>query len=265
MTRPRFRLHLIAAAAAAFLAAVPAGAQDAMPQTAAEHILLGDSAHAAFESEAALRHYEAAIGSDSANATAWAKASLSAVDLGEGTIDQKRQRELFRLGERYARRAVALDSTSAENQFHLARALGRSALSVGVRDRVKYAVEVRDRALKALAIDPDHPGALHVLGMWNAEVMRLNGFEKFFARNFLGGGVLGKASWDEAVRNLERAVAVDPDRLTHRVDLAKIYADIGQKAKAREQYEVVLNATAQTDVNDSLYKRQAEAGLARLR
>jgi hypothetical protein len=119
--------------------------------------------------------------------------------------------------------------------------------------------------LKALAINPDHPGALHVLGMWNAEVMRLNGFEKFFARNFLGGGVLGKASWDEAVRNLERAVAVDSQRLVHRVDLAGIYAQVGQKEKAREQYEIVVNATEQTDVNDPQYKRQAEAALARLR
>jgi tetratricopeptide (TPR) repeat protein len=265
MTRPRFRLHRLAAAAAALFVAAPAAGQDSTSYRAAEHLALGDSAHAAFQSEAALRQYEAAIAADSSNATAWAKASRSAVDLGEGVTDEKRRRELFRLGERYARRAVQLDSASAENQFHLARALGRSALSVGVRDRVKYAVEVRDRALKALAIAPDHPGALHVLGMWNAEVMRLNGFEKFFARNFLGGGVLGKASWDEAVRNLERAVAVDSQRLVHRVDLAEIYAQIGQKEKAREQYGFVVNATEQTDVNDPLYKRQAEAALARLR
>lgn len=232
-------------------------------QTAATHLALGDSAQAAFLPEQALQHYEAAIALDSANAEAWAKASRTAVDIGEAEPDKARQRELFRQGERFGRRAVALDSASAENQFHLARALGRTALSVGVRERVRYAVEIRERALTALALDPDHPGALHVLGMWNAEVMRLNGFERFFARNFLGGGVFGKASWEDAVSNMERAVAVDPERLVHRIDLAGIYGDVGEKAKAKEQFEFVANATKRTDVNDPIYKRQAESALAR--
>ena len=232
-------------------------------QTAAEHLALGDSAQAAFLPEEALRHYEAAIALDSGSAEAWGKASRSAVDLGEAEQDKARQQALFRQGERFARRAVALDSLSAENLFHLARALGRTALSVGVRERVKYAVEIRERALAALELNPDHPGALHVLGMWNAEVMRLNGFERFFARNFLGGGVFGKASWKDAVSYLERAVAVDLERLVHRIALAGIYGDVGEKAKAREQFEFVVNATRRTDVNDPIYRKQAESALAR--
>ena len=151
------------------------------------------------------RHYEAAIAADSSNVDALGKASRTAVDLGESLTDAARKKELFRKGERYARRAVAADSTNAEAWFHLARALGRTALSVGVRDRVKYAVEIRKCAQRSLALNPDHAGALHVLGMWNAEVKRLSGFELFFARNFLGGGVLGQANWKDAVSYMERA------------------------------------------------------------
>jgi Tfp pilus assembly protein PilF len=66
------------------------------------------------------------------------------------------------------------------------------------------------------------------------------------------------------VSNLERAVEVDPDRLAHHLDLAEIYADTGEKAKAREQFEWVVAATRQTDVNDPRYKQQAEAALKRL-
>ena len=99
--------------------------------------------------------------------------------------------------------------------------------------------------------------------MWNAEVMRLNGFEKFFAKNVLGGKVFGQANWKDAVSNLERAVQVDPDRLTHRLDLALIYRDIGEKAKAKEQLALVTSGK-HTDVNDPLYKRQAEAALKKL-
>ncbi|HEX9562521.1 MAG TPA: tetratricopeptide repeat protein [Gemmatimonadaceae bacterium] len=237
----------------------------AAAQSTTELISLGDSAHARFDAQAALNHYQAAIGFDSVSAEALAKASRTSVDLGEAETDRDRRTALYRQGESFARRAVALDSSRAENWFHLARALGRAALTMGVRDQVKYAVEIRDCGLKALVIDPDHAGALHVLGMWNAEVKRLNGFELFFARNFLGGGVLGQANWKDAVAYLERAVQIDPDRLTHHLDLAGIYADTGEKDKARAAYRFVVEATVRTDVNDPLYKRQAEEALRRLR
>lgn len=254
------RLHRLLPLLATFVVTAPLSGQDV-----ALNIARGDSAQTSFNVEAALAHYEAALAIDSTNAEALGKASRSAADLGESLTDATAQKTLFRKAERYARQAVQEDSTSAENWFHLARALGRTALSVGVRDRVKYAVEIRRCAQKALAINADHPGALHVLGMWNAEVKRLSGFEKFFAQRFLGGGVLGQANWKDAVSYMERAVAVDPDRIAHRLDLAQIYADTGEKEKARATFESVINATTRTDFNDPLYKKQAEERLKRVR
>ena len=243
------------------LMASTAFAQDSV----ATHVTRGDSAYAAFDVETALREYEAAITADSTNVDALGKASRTAVDLGESLTDAARKKELFRTGERFARLAVAADSNNAEAWFHLARALGRTALSVGIRDRVKYAVTIKQYAQKTLALQPDHAGALHVLGMWNAEVKRLNGFSLFFARNFLGGGVMGQANWKNAVSYMERAAEVDPDRLVHRLDLAGIYADTGEKEKARTTYEAIISATKRTDFNDPLYKKQAEEALKKLR
>ena len=245
--------------ALALMIAIPARAQ-----TAAEELLAGDRAHAALDAPTALGHYERALSIEPTNYEALWKASRDAVDLGEFTPDKKQRTELYRRGEGYARRAVAVNPTDAEAHFHLARAVGVAALSLGVRDRVKYANEVRAEALRALAIDPRHPGALHVMGMWNAEVMRLSGFERSFARTFLGGKVFGSASWADAIRYMEEAVAVDPQRLTHHLDLARIYRDRGEKAKARERYEAVIRGTA-TEYNDAQYKRLAERELAGLR
>ncbi len=129
---------------------------------------------------------------------------------------------------------------------------------------MKYAGEVRAHALEAIRLDPRHAGALHVMGMWNAEVMRLNGVARFMAKNFLGGQVFGSASWNEAQRYLEQAVALEPNRLVHRIDLAEIYADRGNTAKAREQAEFLVQAPA-TEANDAKYKRDAEALLRRLK
>jgi tetratricopeptide (TPR) repeat protein len=246
-------------ASASFVLAAPV-----LAQSAGAHIAAGDSAHAAMDPAAALTHYELAIAIDSVNYEALWKASRDAVDLGEGTADKNRRTNYYRAGERYARRAVAVNPNDAEAHFHLARAVGVAALSLGVRDRVKYANEVRAEALRALELDPKHPGALHVLGMWNAEVMRLSGFERSFAKTFLGGKVFSSASWADAIRYMEEAVAVDPERLTHHLDLARIYRDRGEKAKAREHYEAVIRGRA-TEFNDAGYKRSAERELAGIR
>ena len=140
---------------------------------------------------------------------------------------------------------------------------GRVALSKGKRDKVKYAGSVHDEVHEALRLDQTHAGALHVLGMWNAEIMRLSRIERWAARNLLGGGVLGEANWDNAQAYLERAVAIEPSRITHRLDLAGVYADRGETAKAREQYEMIARL-AVTDYNDPEYKKLAEERLRSL-
>ena len=245
------------------VSALVVSAPAAVAQSAADHVALGDREHAALNSAGALKHYEAAIAADPKSYEALWKASRDAVDAGESQSDDARKKQLYKTSEQYARRAVEARPTDAEGHFQLARALGKTALSLGKKDRVKYAGDVRAQALEALKYDPRHAGALHVMGVWNAEVMRLNGFTRMIARNFLGGEVFGSASWKEAVRYMETAVTVEPDRITHRLDLGEIYADIGDKAKAREQFQAVLRLPA-IDPNDQNRKATAERALKAL-
>src|SRR4029078_9660775 len=162
-------------------------------EPAADHIAAGARDHPPRNAPAALAHYQAALALDSTNLDALIKAAYEAVDLGEFTENPDQVTSLFRRGEHYARGAVAANPRSAESHFQLARALGRTALSVGVRERIKYAREVREDAVAALAIDARHAGALHVMGMWNAEVMRLNAVSRLIAEHLLGGRVVDEA------------------------------------------------------------------------
>jgi tetratricopeptide (TPR) repeat protein len=237
------------------LAASLAGAQ-----TAADHVALGDKEYVAMNAPAALQHYEEAIKLDPKNYEALWKASRSAVDLGSYEANDKKREDYFKNAELYARRAVEVNPADAEGHFNLARALGKNALTQSPRARIKYAKDVRDHALECLKISPKHAGCLHVMGMWNAEVMRLNGFTRMIAKNFLGGKIFDSASWAEAKRYMEASVASEPDRIVHHVDLAGVYRDTGDKAKARAEWQAALKLP-NADYNDRHFKAEADAGL----
>ncbi len=249
--------------AAAYAVAFAITAASAGAQSASDHVALGDKAYASLHAAEAYTHYQAAIAADPRSYEALWKASREAVDLGEFEKDGGKRGAYFSAATGFARRAVAVNATDAEGHFHLARSLGRTALAAGKKDKVKYATEVRAEALKALEANPRHAGALHIMGVWNAEVMRLSGMERFFAKNLLGGKVFDSANWKDAVSYMERAVAADPSALTHHLDLAKIYRDTGDKAKARQHFELVVN-TPGTEANDANYKREAAAALRTL-
>lgn len=233
-------------------------------QSAEALVAQGNKDHDARNATAALKDYEAALAVDPNDYLALTKSSDEAVALGEFEPNADRRTALYRSAEQYARRAVAANPRDAEGHFQLAEALGRNALSMGVRDRIKLAGEIRSEALAALAIDPKHSGALHVMGVWNAEIMRVNGLSRAFARHFLGGQIFDAANWDDAQKYLEQAVAYDSTRIVHRLDLAAVYADRDQRAKAIEQYEWIARAPI-IDYNDPNYKNEAKRRLTDLR
>ena len=235
----------------------------ALSQSAAEHIAVGDREHAALSVAGALHHYQEALKVEPRSYEALWKASREAMDVGEYASKAERD-SLFSVAELYARRAMEANPDGAEGHFAMSRALGKQALSVGRRDRVRYAVDVRHHALEALKWDARHAGALHVMGMWHYNVMSLGSMVRFLARSLKGGKVLDSASWAEAQRYMEESVASEPERLVHRLDLGRVYAARGARDRAREQLELVVRG-ARTSLNDRRYQSEAAEELKKLR
>jgi len=233
-------------------------------QAADEHIRLGVEAQLARDPATALTHLEAALGVEPRSYEANWRTAEVLMDIGKQTPDSVKsptRDSMYAQAERYGRVATEINPDGADGHFALAAAIGRASLTKSKKERVRRAGEIRSEALRALEIDPEHHKTYHVLGRWNAEIMRLSGFERFFAKAFLGGKIFGAASWDSAAVYMDKAVALAPDNVYHQLDLAEILIDRGRYAEARIHLSQVETLPV-VDVMDPAYKERA-ASLAR--
>jgi tetratricopeptide (TPR) repeat protein len=235
-------------------------------QQAAGHVALGVAATEARDLRTALRHFDAALQQDSMNYEANWRAALTLGLMGDPFPMKPKNAHrdsLYARAERQARRAVAASPAGAEGHFALAASLGRAALMVGPEEKVRRAILIRDESLRTLAINPRHDGAHHILGRWNAEIMRLPGITRFFAKHFLGARVFDQASWPQAISYMEKAVALAPGRIFHHLALADIYADTDRLRDAADQLRVVDSLPVR-EALDSNYRQQAASLRRRL-
>jgi tetratricopeptide (TPR) repeat protein len=237
---------------------IAAGIQLLMAQSPADHIHLGIAANEARDPQTAIQHFQAALSQDSTSYEANWRASLTLLDLVDllpDSLRRARRHSMYTLAERYATRAVASDSTQADGHFALAAAVGTGSLLKSQKERIRRAGIIRREAIRAIQINPRHDGAYHILGRWNAEIMHISGLSRFFARNFLGADVFKQASWKKAIVNMEKAVELDPTRIHHRLELARIYADRNRVADAEAQLRLVDSLPVREAV-DPILKQQ---------
>ena len=245
----------------------PGGSTAASGASPAALVARGDSARNRFELQAALDAYDEALAIDSLDYAANWKAALTLVDIGKETPDSipdAARDKLYKRAEVLSRRAVAINPKGPDALFVLSNAVGRAALTKSPKERVKVANEIYDYSTAALGFDHRHDGAYHVLGRWNAEIMRLSSVERFFAKSFMGGRRFSAASWDEAQKYLERAVEINPTFIYHRLDLAEVYIDRHKYAEARAQLEKIPSLPRQ-DSSDPMYIRDARTLLEQIK
>ena len=227
-----------------------------------------DSLHDGVQPAAALAAAQAILAAEPANYGALWRAARSQVDVarqikGEHDYTRGVRDSVYAVAEQYARRAVAADSTDAEGHFVLGLALGQLSRTRGGKERVRFARIIYDETALALAIDSAHDGAHHVIGAWHAEIMRLSGITKFFAKTLLGAGFMNRAAWDSAAVHLERAVALDPGYIQHRLELAEIYVDMKRWSEAETQLLAIPDLPSR-DVLDDDHRATAAALLTRV-
>lgn len=161
----------------------------------------------------------------------------------------------------YARRAVALEPRNAVNVLSLAICYGKLGLYSDLRTKIELSRQVKDEAERALALDPNYAWAHHVLGRWQYEVGTLGAAARIWVRLFYGG--LPQASTAEAVRFLERAVALEPDELAHRLELGFALAADNRTNAAAAAFKAGLAMPSRAK-HDEAAKARARTALAAL-
>lgn len=176
--------------------------------------------------------------------------------------DKKEQEARYEEAVDFARRAIEADSSGAQGWFQFGKAYGRLALFRGGKTKVNMSKEVKLAFERAIQIDPRHAGALHGLARWNREVANLSWFLKTAAKIIYGG--LPPASNEEAVRLFKEAIAVEPQKIAHHLELGKTYLELKEKELARAEFERVL-ALPVADADDPEWKAAAEELLKKVR
>lgn len=196
----------------------------------------------------AVAAYETALAANADDARAHYQLARAAVYLADALpAEAEDEKEAwFARAAEAAERAVELAPDDPDAHFEVARALGRLAQFRGVLQSLNLAARV-SRALDAtLELDPEHAAAWHARALFHAEVP------------WIAGGRSG-----QVVPSFERAIASEPDVITHRLELARVFIDRDEPALAREHLELAVTFTARTYL-DRLDLEDARALLASL-
>lgn len=167
--------------------------------------------------------------------------SFTRVDIGKTVDPEGAAEQHYREALKLAEAALTVDASNAH--AHLARAVaeGRLALGAGTQERVQRSRAVKTHADRAIEIDPNLSGAFHVRGRWNREVADLNFLERTLVRTVYGG--LPDASFEQAVRDFERAIELENVRF-HHLELAKTYLKMDRPADARTHLQTAIDLPA---------------------
>ena len=222
-------LHRIIPAALLFgLANFVSGAQ-----SADELVAKGSVYDKKFQAEAALPLYLEAEKLEPDNCDILIRIARQYRHLMQDASAKNEKLRLGRLALEYSEKAAACGPNNCDAQIATAITLGKMLPLLPAKEQISATPRIKVAAEKALKIDPDNDTAWYILGRWNRVLCDVSVAKRYVA-NMLFMGKLPKGSNEEAERDLKKALALNPKRLMHYIEMGRLYAQMGRKEEARE-------------------------------
>ncbi len=234
----------------------------ALAQPPAADLERGDEYYARGDLADARAAYEAAVKAQPGSFAALCRLARTESELGEQAEGDTRTR-LVSSSVAHARAAVKAAPDSAQGHVWLAVTLGRQALKEGPKTRLALSREIKDEVDRAISLDPGIGRAYHVRAAWNRKIASLNFLERAAANTVLGGVPKG-ASMDNAVRDFQKAIELEPNYVNHRLELGRTYMDLKRWDDARRELEKAVSLPPTSDALDKTYQAEARRLLDKL-
>lgn len=225
----QLRLHIPLWCAAVLLLA--AGTLPCPAQTADELMVKGDKHDVTFEANRALNYYLKAVEMEPNNVPLLVRIARQYRYL---MAEAKSNEEKLKLGNTalgYGLRAAKLAPHDSEAQLSPAITYGKMLPYEGSKAQVQLSPLIKAGADKAIRLDPTNDTAWHVLGRWHQVLANVG-----VVKRALGGLLYGKlpvTTHEAAVKCFTQAIALNPRRLRHYIELGHTYAQMGDTTEAR--------------------------------
>jgi tetratricopeptide (TPR) repeat protein len=225
----------------------------------AELIKQADRLHAEFKPREAAA-LQKVLQADPGNLEALAKQSRAYIDIGDSIPEsqsgwQESRIRAYRSAENYARRAIRADPNSTWGYFFLAASLGTMAGVSPVAKQIEMADEIRAAAEKAIALDPQNGFAHHVYGVWHRRMVEIGNVSRVLAAVWYGQS-LPQGSLEKSIQLLKKAVAINPDVIVSRLELARSHAAREEWSAARLLLKSIAKISNQFS-DDARHKQEA--------
>ena len=230
-------------------------------QSAAELIAKGDLSDRAFKPAVALQSYLPAEKLEPQNLDLLLRISRQYRHM---MSDARNTAEKIRLGQTalaYDKKAAALGPRSSEAQLSSAITHGKMLPFLGKKEQVAASPQIKAAADRALKLDPRNDSAWHVLGRWHQSLANISGMKRGLGEMIYGS--LPKGSHTESVTCFSKAIAINPNRLRHHIELGRTFAQMKKPADARRCLEKGM-AMPNREKDDWEEKKRGKESLAKL-
>ena len=255
--KPAFLLNTLSAALALAFASTGAGAE-----SAGELIQKGDVFYDKLQAAEALKFYLPAEKLDSNNVRLLVRIARQYRHLMSDATLAREKLQLGHTAVDYAQRAVALAPNDPETQLAVAISYGKMLPLEETKQQIANSRLIKIAVDKVIALDPTNDLAWHLLGRWYRALADIGTLKRAYAH--VAYGKLPPAKCEDAVRCFEKAIALNPNRLMHYIELGRTYAQMGRVADARKFITKGL-AMPETEKDDLETKELGRQILKKLR